>query len=91
LAKSVVFCSQLGSSFSLKELEIDPTISSGIAKKTIVEFYGLIKDKFKRVMIKKLLLFIRSIFQNTYLIETFKLILVELEESRLYRQLDLFT
>lgn len=42
-------------------------------------------------MIKKMLLFMKSIFQNTYLIETLKLHLVELTSNKLQSLLVLYT
>jgi len=64
IIKSIVFCSQLGA-LKLQESEIEPAFSSDIAKNAIADFFGLVKDKFKRVITKKVLLYIRTIFQNT--------------------------
>ena len=91
LAKTVVFLSQLGSIIKLSLETLDVSLTSGIAKNIIVEFFGLVKDKFKRVIIKKLLMFIRNIFQNTYIIESFKSHLVEQPKSNLKSLLSLFT
>jgi hypothetical protein len=67
IIKSIIFCSQLAT-LKIPETEINPTFSSGIAKNAISDFFGLVKDKFKKVITKKILLYIRSIFQNTYII-----------------------
>lgn len=67
----------------MQESEIDPAFSSGIAKNAIADFFGLVKDKFKRVITKKVLLYIRTIFQNTYIIENFKSELVEMPKDDL--------
>jgi hypothetical protein len=91
LARSLLFCGQLNSCLGFREAEMDPSISSGIAKHTIVEFFGLVKDKFKRVVIKKMLLFIRSMVQNTHFVEIFKLTIVELQAHELNQLLMLFT
>ena len=91
LARILVFCSEIKSCLTLKEGEIDSGISSGIAKKTIIDFFGIVKDKFKRVIVKKMLLFIRSIFQSSPFIETFKLTLVEMSSFELEKLLSLFT
>ena len=71
--------------------QVDSSVSSGIAKKVIVEFFGLIKGKFKKVMIKKLLLFIQSIFQNSDFVQTFKMTLVEMGSQNLLNLISLFT
>lgn len=42
-------------------------------------------------MIKKILLYIRGVFQNASLIDNFKLELVELDQDRLFRLLELYT
>jgi hypothetical protein len=38
---------------------IDGIFTSGIAKNIILDFYGLVKDKFRRVLIKKIFLFLQ--------------------------------
>jgi hypothetical protein len=90
IIKTIVFCSQLGT-IKVAESEIDPSFSSGIAKNVIADFFGLVKDKFKRVITKKLLLYIRSIFQNTYIVEHFKNELVELSKNHLSEVLSVYT
>lgn len=82
IIKSLVFCSQLNT-IKIPESQIDSTFSSGIAKNVITDFFGLVKEKFKRVITKKILLFIRSAFQNTYIIEHFKAELIELSKENL--------
>lgn len=92
MAKTLIFCSSLNSSIlTVSTEELDSSITSGIAKSTIVEFFGLVKDKFKRVVIKKMMLFIRGIFNNTHFVEHFKLTLVELLPHELERLMGLFT
>ena len=71
----IVFCGQLGA-VGLDFKQIDSSFTSGIAKHVISDFFGLVKEKFKKIIARKILLFIKSLFQNTYIVENFKYFLV---------------
>jgi hypothetical protein len=71
----VVFCGQLGA-IGLDTKQIDSSFTSGIAKHVISDFFGLVKEKFKKIIARKILLFIKSLFQNTHIIEHLKSFLV---------------
>lgn len=90
IIKTIVFCGQLGT-IKIPNSSVDPSFSSGIAKNIIADFFGLVKDKFKRVITKKLLLYIRSVFQNTHILEHFKSELVEMSEGNLNDLLSVYT
>jgi hypothetical protein len=51
---------------------IDSIISSGIAKNQISIFYGLIKDKLKKNIARKIYLFVKLTFQSKKFISLFQ-------------------
>lgn len=51
---------------------IESMLTSGIAKNQISIFYGLIKDKLKRNIARKLFLFFKLTFQSTKFVAGFK-------------------
>lgn len=51
---------------------IDSMITSGIAKNQISIFYGLIKDKLKKNIARKIFLFIKLTYQSKLFINQFK-------------------
>ena len=84
-------CSQLTSELSIKPDLIHPSYRHGIAKNVTTEFFGLVKDKFKRILAKKILLFIRALLSNSSIVQSYKATLSELSSDDLTNFLSLFT
>jgi hypothetical protein len=51
---------------------VDANITSGIAKNQISIFYGLIKDKLKKNIARKIFLFIKLTYQSKKFVSLFK-------------------
>lgn len=51
---------------------IDGMVTSGIAKNQISVFYGLIKDKLKRNIARKIFLFLKLTYQSKRFVSGFK-------------------
>jgi hypothetical protein len=60
---------------------IEPILTSGIAKNQISVFYGLIKDKLKKNIAKKMFLFFKLTYQSKKFVAGFKNYLASIEPA----------
>ena len=60
---------------------VDLNITSGIAKNQISIFYGLIKDKLKKNIVRKIFLFIKLTYQSKKFVSFFKNYLSSVAEN----------
>ncbi len=92
MGKSLIFASyMLGSGESEWINSISPILTSGIAKNQVSIFYGLVKDKLKRNIVRKVFLFFKLTFESKRFVEGFKTYLTRIEDREMNKLLHTFS
>lgn len=82
VGKCLIFSSfMLGSGEQEWVGAISPILTSGIARNQVAIFYGLVKDKLKRNIVRKLFLFFKLTFESKRFVEGFKTYLTTLNDQ----------
>ena len=70
---------------------IDKSLTSGIAKNQLAVFYGLIKDKLKRNIARKIFLFLKLSYQSKKFVQGFKNYLTSIDEKEMQKVLHIYS